>query len=306
VTLDLRTPDEVFLGRGTLTARVPPQAIGFTVVTPISRVVDLGTEFDVSVEDSGRTETLVREGRVVLSSERVGELPGKPIELSPEGLHRATSTVPSIEGPVLPVSTVATGRQRQFVGIITVDGKTMEFESLEAFRECEEQVHVQLQEAPAQFKQKWSIMIDALVNSGLNVTVWTNNLSVGDAHDAGFRSITVNEGGKTISITERSNSGIVAIVLEPVDGVQRRTVVYAVDAQELKRKNAQAYRLYDRHFGMSSDVDRDGDNEGQQTPSAGVPDDQPGAPQMRKFLDDMRRQMEKQMEDAGRTGPPGS
>jgi hypothetical protein len=305
-SLDLRTVDEVFLHRGKLTARVPAQAAGFTVATPVSRVVDLGTEFDVSVEKSGRTETLVREGRVVLNSQRVGELPGKPIELSAEGLDRAISSVPAVAGPVLPVSTVATGRQSQFVGIISVDGKTMEFDSLEAFREGEEQVLAQLREAPAQFKQKWSIMVDAFANSGLNVTVWTNSLSVGDIDDAGFHSITVTEGGKTISITERGDAGIVAIVLEPVDGGQRRTVVYAADAQELKRKNAEAYRLYDRHFGSLSDVGREGDDEDQEMSWPGIPDDHPGPPQMREFLDNMHRQMQKEMEDAGRTGPPGS
>src|SRR5690606_13879464 len=38
---------------GTLVARVPASAVGFTVSTPNSTLVDLGTEFGVVVEKSG-------------------------------------------------------------------------------------------------------------------------------------------------------------------------------------------------------------------------------------------------------------
>ena len=46
----------VQLLKGTLTARVPGRARGFTVLTPHNKVVDLGTEFGLSVDDRGRRD----------------------------------------------------------------------------------------------------------------------------------------------------------------------------------------------------------------------------------------------------------
>jgi ferric-dicitrate binding protein FerR (iron transport regulator) len=51
--------------RGTLTARVPARARGFTVLTPHNRVVDLGTEFGLSVDDEGAAMVRVFTGEVV-------------------------------------------------------------------------------------------------------------------------------------------------------------------------------------------------------------------------------------------------
>ncbi len=51
--------------RGSLTARVPARARGFTVLTPHNRVVDLGTEFGLSVDDAGAAMVRVFTGEVV-------------------------------------------------------------------------------------------------------------------------------------------------------------------------------------------------------------------------------------------------
>jgi hypothetical protein len=56
--------NSVLLRAGKLVAHVPQQAIGFTVETPTAKVVDLGTEFGVDVDDQG-TAVHVFEGRVV-------------------------------------------------------------------------------------------------------------------------------------------------------------------------------------------------------------------------------------------------
>ena len=55
----------VRLLRGTLTARVPARARGFTVLTPHNRVVDLGTEFGLSVDAAGAAMVRVFNGEVV-------------------------------------------------------------------------------------------------------------------------------------------------------------------------------------------------------------------------------------------------
>jgi hypothetical protein len=51
--------------KGTLTVRVPPRARGFTVLTPHNKVVDLGTEFGLSVDDEGTATVRVFTGEVM-------------------------------------------------------------------------------------------------------------------------------------------------------------------------------------------------------------------------------------------------
>jgi hypothetical protein len=51
------------LQRGKLTAHVPPDAVGFTVATPLVNVVDLGTQFGIDVS-TDKTDVVVFEGEV--------------------------------------------------------------------------------------------------------------------------------------------------------------------------------------------------------------------------------------------------
>jgi ferric-dicitrate binding protein FerR (iron transport regulator) len=62
--LELVSRGFVRLTSGRLTVRAPDEAAGFTVRTPASDVVDLGTEFAVVVERGGATEVHVLEGEV--------------------------------------------------------------------------------------------------------------------------------------------------------------------------------------------------------------------------------------------------
>ncbi|HVK09582.1 MAG TPA: FecR domain-containing protein, partial [Gemmataceae bacterium] len=62
--LDLVSGRVVRLHRGRLTARVPPEAIGFEVLSPQGKVIDLGTEFGIAVGASGEAEVYVFEGKV--------------------------------------------------------------------------------------------------------------------------------------------------------------------------------------------------------------------------------------------------
>jgi hypothetical protein len=63
---EVRSSNSVFLSSGMIVAKVPPQAIGFSVETPTATVVDLGTEFGVEVGKSGATEVQVLAGKVEL------------------------------------------------------------------------------------------------------------------------------------------------------------------------------------------------------------------------------------------------
>ncbi len=64
LTLDVADPKRVLLKSGSLVATVPRRATGFTVVTPSSEVVDLGTAFGVSVDTQGGSEVCVLKGTV--------------------------------------------------------------------------------------------------------------------------------------------------------------------------------------------------------------------------------------------------
>jgi hypothetical protein len=63
-TFVLKSAWEADLSRGTLKASVPPQALGFRISNPSVEVVDLGTEFTISTDDSGAAEVLVLKGQV--------------------------------------------------------------------------------------------------------------------------------------------------------------------------------------------------------------------------------------------------
>jgi len=72
--LDVESRGCARLNAGRLTVRAPKEAAGFTVRSPASDVVDLGTEFAIMVERGGATEVHVLEGEVSYSK------PGAPME----------------------------------------------------------------------------------------------------------------------------------------------------------------------------------------------------------------------------------
>lgn len=64
----LESPSHLTLHRGRLSAKVPVEAIGFTVRTAQATVVDLGTEFGISSEGKDATDVHVFRGQVALGT----------------------------------------------------------------------------------------------------------------------------------------------------------------------------------------------------------------------------------------------
>ncbi len=64
VTLEVISAMECRVKKGTVVAEVPPQAKGFTIHTPDTKVVDYGTRFGVSAGDDGKCLVHVIEGLV--------------------------------------------------------------------------------------------------------------------------------------------------------------------------------------------------------------------------------------------------
>jgi hypothetical protein len=259
--LELRSADEVFLRCGALTARVPPPAVGFSVATPLSRVVDLGTEFDVTVEDSGATQTAVRRGRVSFRPHRGDEDLGTPIELAAEALNHASVAVSGVDASVLPAMIVARGQGR-FLGRMSASGKTVEFHSQAAYREFRATALRQLREAPNEFGRKWPGLADdarrAAGPGGDHPGQGGKSASKGAAPTASIpptglpagspETVEVRENGKTISIEDSKESGITVTVTETVGEKKKTTKVRAADSAELARKNPDAHQLYRKYF----------------------------------------------------------
>ena len=62
--VEIEGPGRVYLHLGRVVAKVPEQARGFTLDSPRGRLIDLGTEFGVSVAPNGNTEVHVLDGVV--------------------------------------------------------------------------------------------------------------------------------------------------------------------------------------------------------------------------------------------------
>jgi ferric-dicitrate binding protein FerR (iron transport regulator) len=71
--LELLSGSSARLMHGKLTARVPEPAAGFAILSPQGKVIDFGTEFGVSVADTGATDVYVFEGKVVARPVADGE-----------------------------------------------------------------------------------------------------------------------------------------------------------------------------------------------------------------------------------------
>ena len=112
--LELTSSNEARLLYGSLTARVPTRARGFTIYSLQGKVVDLGTEFGLSVDSRGATAVRVFEGKVVASPSALGKpefpgltlhedqaarIDGRTVALNPDGVSDNTRYVRAIIPP---------------------------------------------------------------------------------------------------------------------------------------------------------------------------------------------------------------
>ncbi len=67
--------------RGSIVAKVPTAAHGYTLTTPSSQVIDLGTEFGVAVDRSGKSEVHVFTGEVISRWNGPDKVQGKSLRL---------------------------------------------------------------------------------------------------------------------------------------------------------------------------------------------------------------------------------
>jgi hypothetical protein len=96
--LELLSGNEARLLHGSLTARVPSEARGFTVISPRGKVVDLGTEFGLSVDDRGNTAVHVFAGEVEATPLAGGAARGAHVTLVEDQSARINGRTVSLEG----------------------------------------------------------------------------------------------------------------------------------------------------------------------------------------------------------------
>ncbi|MEM7600413.1 MAG: hypothetical protein AAF357_03235 [Verrucomicrobiota bacterium] len=102
---DLRSSRHLHLHGGNLVAQIPDEALGFIVTSPQSEVVDLGTEFGLSVGATGLTDVHVLDGLVeVLPAEGNPASQQSSGVMITEGEARRFSDDPDINGSTIPVS----------------------------------------------------------------------------------------------------------------------------------------------------------------------------------------------------------
>lgn len=119
------------------------------------------------------------------------------------------------------------------------------------------------------------------------------------------RNITVSENGKTVEISEDGNTGITVTTTETVDGVTKQVVVKARTAEELEKQNPEAFRLYKQYAGNASatataraaGVASDAKT-GIRNQIRRMIDEHQGNPQMQQLLENMLRDLDKQMPQA--------
>ena len=163
--VELRTPDKLFVKSGSVKINVSPAAVGFTVETPIARIVDLGTKLDVDVGEAGQTQARVRSGIVTFETHSMSHLRSSPIKLTAEGLNHASAEVSELTTDVQSVATTASGAEGQFFGTIHADGETVEFETREEFDSFLSRLNASLEKNPSQFHEQWKVIEKTTANS---------------------------------------------------------------------------------------------------------------------------------------------
>lgn len=198
--IELKSKGGMFVENGSINVSVPPAGIGFTVETPLARIVDYGTKFDVAVGDLGQTETRVRSGTVTFEANPTRFTPSDPIKLTANGLNRASTVTSELTTEVDSVATTASGSQGQFYGTIYADGETAVFTTRLDFVDFLSRLHSSLERDSSQFHEQWQVVLETTAN-GTGTTVESssgggvlNGFPVGNAHEMMIKQLRAMQG----------------------------------------------------------------------------------------------------------------
>ena len=119
---------------GKLAARVPKRAIGFTIATATTEIVDLGTEFGVQIGQDGATDVHVLKGKVALRpGGRTADVSTREIVLNAGNARRVGVASAGQRNPVqtIPASPESFTRHLPPSGVVTVQSARASSKPLE-------------------------------------------------------------------------------------------------------------------------------------------------------------------------------
>lgn len=151
-TINLIGPQHVAVERGNLTVLVPPEDLGFRISTPTARIIDLGTEFRVSVSDDGQTDVELLQGEVVVIPWDDGPT-GKRWRLARNEFENATVSPSAADGQRM-LASQAVGPDG-FDGQISLAGAAIDLESQDHFDRLRNGVKTKLATSPRDAVADW-------------------------------------------------------------------------------------------------------------------------------------------------------
>lgn len=121
--LELVTPKRCVLHAGRLVAKVPDEAVGFTVDTPTALIEDLGTEFGVNVRQGKSSDVQVFDGRVDVRHVPTGRVEkmrtGVNLRFAPSGVSVFD---PLAERPMVAAAVGTADRSARTMQVTTATG----------------------------------------------------------------------------------------------------------------------------------------------------------------------------------------
>lgn len=156
------TTGQLQLRRGRVTASVPEEAIGFTVSTPTSQVVDLGTEFEITVKETGSSDVLVSKGEIEVMPAVPNDATQRKWRLVPNGFHKATFFERMNATETSPVCVAIQGTNGEFQGLIAINGEAAEFASADAFEDVRERVQQRFETSQQETVEQWTEFVESI------------------------------------------------------------------------------------------------------------------------------------------------
>lgn len=157
--------DSWFVQQGTVVVSDPPGEERLQVATPNSRIRSQGADFEVTVNDEGQTDVVVRRGEVHLLSGAAGEK-GVPLKLLAGEFERAQLSPPGKEPGTSPAFCQLQGPADRFCGLIQLDGETLRFGMPEEFEKFQKEVEEQFAKDAEELRQQWPDLVRALGGLG--------------------------------------------------------------------------------------------------------------------------------------------
>ena len=156
--LELVDAIQLTVERGRISASVSKNDVGLRVNTPSARVIDLGTEFEVTVDGEGGTDVNLLGGEVVVIPWQ-NERTGRRWRLESESFRRATVHGP-LDAAHSPLISSVTG-PGGFEGEIELAEQSIPFSSENRFDRMCETLEKRILEAPDQAIADWNALAEA-------------------------------------------------------------------------------------------------------------------------------------------------